>query len=992
MKAIAEYFRDLAADDRYFGAEPPTPDAEMLARIAEREISRRVEARMQDNGSYLLRAATQEEVAAPVAKAAAATGAAVTSAASEAPEAPAEATPEAEAAPATEPVAAPEPVAETAPKVAAEAPALSAVAAVQALTRGIAPQPEAAPAATDETPPFGTDDPIIDAEDSVYEDDAAEAPETEEESVAAKLQRIRDVVSKGTSESEPPAPAYSEDEHADDFLAQTAREIDAALEADTGPELTAAEALAVEAYEDETDESDGEETATAPLTFDPALFAEDDTAEVEEDAPVSVTLDPALFDEEDEADTLSFDATFAETDEEDALTFDEDETEEALSFDAEETAEAPGFEDETAEVADRDEEETLADLVAHEPLALAEEDPTVATTETGLLDDPEFDDAPAAELEAEDDGDTLADLVARETLELAEEDPTAPTAETGLLADPELDAAPAEPAAPARPRARVIKVTKAHFERAVAAGAVEEVAEDDSEEAVAETTRPAAQGWSGSSLSDEDEAELAQELADIEFEFKGDPDAQDEDAGEDTDESSADAAWEAAAGTESAFDDEYDEEYDEAVATLEDKGAITAWDEDDDSIDTSEDEDAVTAWDEADEDEDEEAVEEDRTAAVAAWDEAYDDDQDDAVAAMDDPNGPRILTGADLLDYDDEGDAAADGAEADRLTGWDDDEDEEDTAAVTGWDALDADEDDEDGEAWPDAATARPRALEPLDEDELNREFEAARSRLGSDADPEDEAPRESGLAAQIRQLARKTVKMGSEGRAMLTARPVEEEGSVSRLMNETTAQMAEPESNRRRNAIQHLRAAVAATKADKGLNTDGSGQDSTEAYRDDLAEVVRPRRPQAEHTAAERPRAPAARPAPLKLVAEQRIDVAHDPVQPRRVMDLVQDEPDYDGDAESFTEFAREMGAVELPDLLEAAAAYMSFVEGREQFSRPQLMTKVRQVGVDEFSREDGLRHFGQLLRSGKIEKIDGGRFTVSDRIGFRPDDRAVG
>jgi hypothetical protein len=216
----------------------------------------------------------------------------------------------------------------------------------------------------------------------------------------------------------------------------------------------------------------------------------------------------------------------------------------------------------------------------------------------------------------------------------------------------------------------------------------------------------------------------------------------------------------------------------------------------------------------------------------------------------------------------------------------------------------------------------------------------------------------------------------------------------MDRLLAETDQQMDEPESATRRSAFSHLRAAVAAKKADVAMGAADEAEDDDDAYRSDLADVVRPRRPVSSATRTERPGE--GRPAPLKLVAEQRIDVAQPraagPVRPRRVA-AVSDAAQAAPEGESFADYAAEMGVTKLPQLLEAAAAYMSFVEGREQFSRPQLMTKVRQVGPEEgFSREDGLRSFGQLLRAGKIEKIKGGRFTVSEDIGYRPDHRAAG
>lgn len=214
----------------------------------------------------------------------------------------------------------------------------------------------------------------------------------------------------------------------------------------------------------------------------------------------------------------------------------------------------------------------------------------------------------------------------------------------------------------------------------------------------------------------------------------------------------------------------------------------------------------------------------------------------------------------------------------------------------------------------------------------------------------------------------------------------------VTRLLSETDAKLNAPETNRRREAMEHLKAAVAATEAARELGEDDAAAagEPADAFRQDLDRVVRPRRAQRTEVRSERPRMPL-----LKLVASQRVDLpedvigdaiaatgAADPVRPRRV--ATEGVGDTSG---TFSEYAESVGATELPDLLEAAAAYTSFIEGAEEFSRPQIMNKVRQVVTADFSREDSLRSFGTLLRQGRITKIRNGRFQITEDTRFHPE-----
>lgn len=114
------------------------------------------------------------------------------------------------------------------------------------------------------------------------------------------------------------------------------------------------------------------------------------------------------------------------------------------------------------------------------------------------------------------------------------------------------------------------------------------------------------------------------------------------------------------------------------------------------------------------------------------------------------------------------------------------------------------------------------------------------------------------------------------------TANPDED---AVRIFDEADTHLSGAESHERRDTIQHLRAAVAATQAEGSVGSESVMDD--EPYRQDLQSAARPRRP-AFVSASLTPRSPKTEPdprsAPLKLVDEQRIDIPAQPVRPRRI------------------------------------------------------------------------------------------------------------
>jgi len=267
-------------------------------------------------------------------------------------------------------------------------------------------------------------------------------------------------------------------------------------------------------------------------------------------------------------------------------------------------------------------------------------------------------------------------------------------------------------------------------------------------------------------------------------------------------------------------------------------------------------------------------------------------------------------------------------------------------------------------------------------------------------ADIETDNPEEPRQPVSLERGIDMAVRADRTNRVLENESGAQDEAAVSRLMDETDVKLNTSENTRRRSAISHLRAAVAATFADRKLDM-GDNQDVTdesEPYRSALADVVQPhdnKADEAEHSALHQP-------APLILVSEQRIDPeATDqvhapeeyPLQEESLKETIAAEDSIIASSTSFAEFAEKMGATELPDLLEAAAAYTAYVEGRPFFARPQILRQVAEfTGKEDFSREEGLRSFGKLLRQGKILKIKRGQFEIAETTRFKPEARIAG
>ena len=300
------------------------------------------------------------------------------------------------------------------------------------------------------------------------------------------------------------------------------------------------------------------------------------------------------------------------------------------------------------------------------------------------------------------------------------------------------------------------------------------------------------------------------------------------------------------------------------------------------------------------------------------------------------------------------------------------------------------------------------------------------------------------------------------------------DDAELSRLLRQADEVMADDDSRRRSDSIAQLRAAVAATEAERhapkeaaqafddedGPDIDDAAQATDEPVDPTPASpaVVKTRRKTISVRPDDVPSAEPLNPTPLVLISEQRIDrsapqpsfnpaalvpaamapsiapgisapaaAGQMPLRTGRLTGAIglgaakpvgalspqtpvldrapqiatpelEDEDELDevlsaDDMAGLAQFADQVGVKSIADMLEAAAAYATCIEGRDRFTRPQLMQRlVASAAGKPVSREEGLRSFGTLLRTGRIEKVSRGHYVLAAHSPYLAEARRIG
>ena len=901
MKAIAEYFRDLASDDRYFGAEPPTPDAEMLARIAEKEIARRVEAHFEAGGIHL-RAADAPTIA---------------------------------PAPVTAPFDAP--VSEAPSEELSETPDETA---------------EAVEAPAEDTVEDLVEDTVLaEADDLIEEAAADEAPQEETaldvsaEEEAQPIEEVEETAFETDAEDDADLSAEPVAQQADVLAEEvngTALEADANDHADLKIEPVAEQA---DILTEDVEEAAIEAEDLIDLSTKPASEQADDFAEEIEEAETQEAPSEEAMDSDAIAASIS--AALAKDEEEQARGEDLEEIEphvesalDAEMFDTVEEDTVADIEGLTPAAAEAEAEDAFEDLIEVDPLVAAEEDAyEVDEVEDLVVADAEAEETETLQDDADDDDDSVAARLRRIRSVVAR---GSNGFEPGSFVEDQ--------------HAQEYRAdTVSDLDAALLVDAPED--EDTAEDLIPQPV--------GEDTNDDVLAEV-----EAEAEYVADEDSEDADL----DRQDLDALTEDTV-SQLLADAMQSDDLGEHVETEEDSPILNGEIDDDEVSPKTTLRARVLKMKRSD-----------FEAAVAdgELEEAFEGFEDNVFAEATDR---AILSPEDEADLQSELDAVAAELEADAP----EIEDDALTDSAAEEDASDKQAALEEAKAWEEAIAQHD---DPVAEDQADvEEYEA---------EAEVEAEAEDAAAAYYDEEYDEEDIVAPRSRLLQ-----DDERPISRLFDEAQTHLNTPESARRRSTIQHLRAAVEAKQAEAKAGSELRPETDEGAYRSDIADVIgtngdedadeaqkreiRPARPRSSRRPIE------SRPAPLKLVAEQRVDTPQKPIRPRRVSagqggDQAAELINVTQSAESFSEFAEDIGANNLSELLEAAAAYMSDVEGRVQFSRPMLMGKLKEATREDFSREDSLKSFGQLLRNGKLQKLKGGRFTVTDETEFRAKKRDAG